>query len=44
MALAMEEDVAAHPRDVSLLGAAAIVTGADRLANAVEEAWWTGSG
>ncbi len=35
--LAMEEDVPADPRDVGFLGAAAIVPGADGLADAVEE-------
>ncbi len=39
MALAVEEDVAADPRDIRLLGAAAIVAGADRFADAVEEPW-----
>jgi hypothetical protein len=36
-ALAMEEDVPASPRDVGLLGAAAVVPGADVRAVAVEE-------
>jgi hypothetical protein len=33
----MEEDVPADPRDVGLLGAAAIVPGADGRADSVEE-------
>ena len=39
MALAVEKDVAADPRDIRLLGAAAIVAGADRFADSVEEPW-----
>jgi hypothetical protein len=35
----VEEDVAADPRDVRLLRAAAVVAGADRFADAVEEPW-----
>ena len=37
MPLAMEEDVPVDPRDVGFLGAAAVVPGADSLADAVEE-------
>jgi len=37
MALAMEEDVAPDPRDVGLLGAAAVVAGVQSLAHAVEQ-------
>jgi len=35
--LAMEEDESADPRDVGLLGAAAVVPGAGSLADSVEE-------
>ena len=38
MALAVEEDVAADPGDIRLLGATAIVPDADGLADAVEQA------
>ncbi len=38
MALVVKEDVAADPADVGLLGAQAVVAGADRLAHAVEQA------
>jgi len=37
MALAVEEDVALDPMDVRLLGAVAVVAGADGLADAIEE-------
>ncbi len=37
MALAVKEDVAADPGDVRLLGAAAIVPGANRIADAIEQ-------
>ena len=39
MAFAVEEDVPLNPVDVRLLGAAAVVAGADRLSDTVEEAW-----
>jgi hypothetical protein len=38
MALVVEEDVAARPRDVGLLRAQAVVPRADRVAHAVEQA------
>jgi len=38
MALAVKQDVPADPGDVRLLGAAAVVAGPERLANAIEEA------
>ena len=44
MALAVEEDVAADPADVRLLGAATAVAKADGLAHAVEKPWRTGAG
>jgi hypothetical protein len=37
MTLAMEEDESADPRDVGILGAAAVVPGAGSLADSVEE-------
>ena len=39
VALVVEEDVAADPRDVGLLGAAAVMSGADGYADAVEQSW-----
>src|SRR5438093_3086834 len=39
VALVVEEDVAADPRDIGLLGAAAVMSGADGGADAVEQSW-----
>src|SRR5712691_1380422 len=47
MALAVEDDVAADPRDVGLLGTAAVMKGTDSAAHAVEQArlgWAGGAG
>jgi hypothetical protein len=44
MALAVEQDVAANPRDVSLFGAATVMSGPDGLAHAVEQPRWSGRG
>ena len=38
-ALGVEEGVPTDPRDVGLLGAAAVVPGPDSVTNAVEESW-----
>ena len=37
MRLAVEKNVAADPMDVRLLGAAAVMTGADRVTNPIEQ-------
>ena len=39
MTRAVKQDIAADPRDIRLLGAAGMVTGADRVADAVEMPW-----
>ena len=39
VALVVEEDVATDPRDIGLLGAAAVMSGADGYADAVEQSW-----
>ena len=39
VALVVEEDVATDPRDIGLLGAAAVMSGADGCADAVEQSW-----